>query len=64
MTSASRTIVDLALRSIERDYIERAAEDAIAQSLATKEQIAAALTRSRRKPARGCIDWLRAWAGE
>lgn len=64
VTSASRTVVDLALRSIERDYVVRAAEDAIALSLATKVEIASALARFRRKSARGSIDWLRAWVGE
>jgi len=63
-TSASRTIVDLALLGIERDYVIRAAEDAIAEQFATREQILSAISRFRRRPARGSIDWLRAWAGD
>lgn len=64
VTSAARTVVDLALRSIERDYVERAAQDAVALSLASRTEIAAALERFRRRPARGNVDWLRAWAAQ
>jgi predicted transcriptional regulator of viral defense system len=63
-TTAARTVVDLALRSIERDYVERAADDAVAQSLATKSDISSVLERCRRRPVRGSIDWLQAWAME
>lgn len=61
-TSVSRTVVDLALRGIERDYVERAANDAIELSLATKREILSALDRFRRRPIRGSVDWLRLWA--
>lgn len=61
-TRPSRTVVDLALRGIERDYVQRAAEDAVTQAIATRGDILAALGRFRRRPARGSVDWLRSWA--
>lgn len=64
VATASRTIVDLALRGIERDYVVRAAEDALSEQIASREEILAALTRYRRRPIRGSVDWLRQWAGK
>ena len=47
-TTAARTIVDLALAGVGRDYVERALSDALHKRLSTRDEVGAMLDRRRR----------------
>ncbi len=63
VTSAARTIVDLAVAGYDHDYVQRAASDAIARSEASPAAIEAAIDRHPRGSLRR-IDWLRRWLAD
>lgn len=58
VTTAARTVVDLAFFGIERDYVQRALTDAIEQRLTTLDQVARVVERRRRSARKHSIAWL------
>lgn len=58
VTRAGRTIVDLALVGVGRDYIERAISDALRRGLTTTDEIVAVLDRRRSSARKASVAWL------
>ena len=58
VTTAARTVVDMAFVGIERDYVVRALHDAIELRLATLDDVADVIDRRRRSSRRHSIAWL------
>lgn len=58
VTSAARTVVDLALAGVGRDYVERALMDSLRQGLTTRDQMWETLVRRRRHARHASVDWL------
>lgn len=57
-TTAARTVVDLALVGVGRDYVVRAMRDAVSRGLTSGEQLADTLERRRGSARAAAVGWL------
>lgn len=58
VTTAARTVVDLALAGAGRDYVERVLSDALHERLTTRDEVMAMLDRRRRSARSARVGWL------
>ena len=58
VTTAARTVVDMAFSGIEQDSVQRAHTDAIGLGLATLDDVEEVFERRRRRARRHSIAWL------
>lgn len=62
-TTAARTIIDLALANVGRDYVERAAGDALRAGLTSRSELQTSIEQQQRPSLRWLLGWLSEGAG-